>query len=215
MRRLLHHSVLFAAGCTTAWLFSWLQDEPAPMVSASPPGVTCPPSAPGDEDAELRKLRAQVEGLTRALAAAQEAEATAAARVPAPEPLRTAPPSSLPEAPSSVARPSVPEAPVEAPVAEQPAEDPAASERLAQLEQAAQAQADRAAAERAAVLTITRVHEQLSSGNLDGVSAILEEAAASLTGPAAQELRAATRSLENEDLATARQHLELALISAQ
>jgi hypothetical protein len=78
-----------------------------------------------------------------------------------------------------------------------------------------QAQAERVAAERAAVLTITRVQEQLSSGDLEGVSAVLEEAAASLTGIAAQELRAASRSLENEDLATARQHLELALIIAR
>jgi tellurite resistance protein len=114
-----------------------------------------------------------------------------------------------------VAARSIPDAPVEPPGVEPPEEDSAARERLAQLEQAAQAKAEREAAERAAVLTITRVHQQLSSGDLNGVSAILEEAAASLTGTAAEELRAATRSLENEDLATARQHLELALMSAR
>jgi len=121
-----------------------------------------------------------------------------------------------------VATQSVPAPP--APVASAPPPPPwlAPDEVTAQLKgqldsltEAAEAQAARRAAERQAKDALSAATGRLALGETEGVPSVLESAAASLGGAAAEELRAATRSLENEDLITARQHIELALLNAR
>jgi hypothetical protein len=64
----------------------------------------------------------------------------------------------------------------------------------------------------AALSSLSRVEEELAAGDTEGAKAALAEAASALDGEGAAELRAATQSLDNEDLATARRLIEGALL---
>jgi hypothetical protein len=73
---------------------------------------------------------------------------------------------------------------------------------------------DRQEARSATFSTLGQLDERMSRGDADGASAALGQAAEVLGGAAGEELREAQRLVENEELATARVHIELALMRA-
>jgi hypothetical protein len=179
---------------------------------------SAPPSPSVNEAAsarELKELRASVDALSREVSAltlreapvksdgsakaAQAQSVTPLPSTPALQPVALPPPVPVPT------QPALPSASPTPPLVDDRESTTAEANALAEHREAVTA----------TYSALSRLDERMSRGETDGASAALEQAAQVLGGAAGDELREAKRLIENEELAMARIHIELALMKAR
>jgi hypothetical protein len=222
LTRALTTLALCAACALTTWvLVTHSRPEAAAAVPAPPVSeLACPAPAPPAEDVatshDLATLRGEVAALSgevRALSAVLLRQAT---QPPSPSPSPTLPSSAGGPARSVAGSDQGATEPLaSAPAPAAVASDERLISSLDELARAADARAEHQNAVRAAVSSLHHLGEQLTRGDTDGVLRALDQAAEVLDGPAAEELRGARLALENEDLTTARQHIEIAMLRSR